>query len=42
MTAATDPTPERDESIRAGIAEAHAGQTRPADEIFAELGLDDT
>ena len=29
----------RDDSIRTGIAEAHAGNVRPAREIFAELGI---
>lgn len=36
-----DLSDERIQSIREGIAEAHAGETRPADEVFAELGIDD-
>lgn len=30
---------ERIESIRNGIAEAHAGKTRPASKVFADLGI---
>lgn len=32
-------SPERIESIKAGVAEAMAGKTRPAAEVLAELGL---
>jgi hypothetical protein len=28
------------ESLRLGVAEAQAGKTRPAREVFAELGID--
>lgn len=31
---------ERIESIRAGIAEADAGKTTPASEVFDELGIE--
>lgn len=32
---------ERIQSIREGIAEAHAGKTRPANDVCAEFGIDD-
>ncbi|MFT4010373.1 MAG: hypothetical protein QM655_10070 [Nocardioidaceae bacterium] len=32
-------SPERIESIKAGVAEAMAGRTRPAEDVLAELGL---
>ena len=32
---------ERLESIREGIAEAHAGKIRPATDVFEDLGIDD-
>lgn len=34
-------TVDRLESIRMGVIDAHAGRTRPASDVLAELGLDD-
>lgn len=37
----SDLSAERIASIQRGIAQSHAGQTRPASEVLAELGIED-
>lgn len=32
-------SPDRVKSIKEGVTEAHAGKTRPAEDVLAELGL---